>query len=347
LYQFIKPFLFLLSAEKAHYITLQLFEWSLKFPFLKDIVLKDIAIKNEGFEIEQFGIRFKNPIGLAAGFDKNANYLHLMDKLGFGFIEVGTVTPKPQIGNAKPRLFRLVKDKALINRMGFNNEGLDVMVERLKKINLDIVIGGNLGKNKITPNDEAVEDYKKGFAALYPYVDYFVINVSSPNTPGLRDLQDKEPLTKIINALADLNNAKAYPKPILLKIAPDLSNDQLEDIIDIVNDCDLSGLITTNTTISREGLTTDKTKIEKIGNGGLSGAPVFTKSNEVLKYLKLNLPSEFPIVGVGGITDAESALKKMDLGSSLIQIYSGLVFYGPTLVKDILAALKSENIAIN
>jgi len=342
LYQLLKPILFLFSAETAHHLTLQLFAWSLKIPILNSIVLKDLAFDDDGLAIEQFGVLFKNPVGLAAGFDKNASYLHLMEKLGFGFIEVGTVTPKAQLGNDKPRLFRLKKDTALINRMGFNNEGLAPMVERLKQINLNVTIGGNLGKNKTTPNEQAVEDYKKGFNALYPYVDYFVVNVSSPNTPGLRDLQDKEPLTKIINALAEINEAKAYPKPILLKIAPDLNQNQLDDIIDIINGCDLSGLITTNTTISRADLITNKSEIDKIGNGGLSGAPVFKKSNEVLAYLKSKLPKDYPIIGVGGIVDADTAMEKMNLGSALIQIYSGLVFYGPTLVKDVLLALKQK-----
>jgi len=264
--------------------------------------------------------------------------------LGFGFVEIGTVTPLAQKGNDKPRLFRLKKDEALINRMGFNNDGLSTVVERLKKANVNMVIGGNLGKNKITPNEHASDDYVKGFKALYPYVDYFVVNVSSPNTPNLRALQDKEPLQYILQQLQNLNTKKKYPKPILLKIAPDLNEHQLNDIVDIITELELPGLIATNTTISRNNLKTKGTEIEKIGNGGLSGKPIFKQSNEVLSYLRNNLPEKVVLIGVGGVNDIASAKEKLHLGANLIQVYSGLVYYGPTLVKDILQNISNKRI---
>lgn len=339
MYHFIKPFLFLLDAEKAHRLTLRLFRWSLKFPILKKRVTSYVQPTTLPDSFDCLGIRFKNTVGLAAGFDKNAEYINEMSLIGFGYIEIGTVTPLPQKGNDKPRLFRLKKDEALVNRMGFNNKGLDEVVDNLKKVTLDIVIGGNLGKNKITPNEKAVDDYLKGFQSLYPYVDYFVVNVSSPNTPDLRALQDKKPLKSILKNLLELNEAKAYPKPILLKIAPDLSNTQLDDIIEIVTELNLPGIIATNTTIDRKNLQTSSTAIEQIGNGGLSGKPIFEKANTVLSYLRNNLPEKVVLIGVGGIYDTSSAKEKLHLGADLIQIYSGLIYYGPTLVKDILKSL--------
>lgn len=342
MYHFLKPFLFLLDAEKAHHLTLSLFRFGLNLPLVKNWLKNYVQPIQTGEAFNCLGIRFKNPVGLAAGFDKNAAYLNEMATLGFGFIEIGTVTPLAQIGNDKPRLFRLKKDKALINRMGFNNAGLETVVESLKKVNLDIVIGGNLGKNKITPNEQAANDYVKGFEALYPYVDYFVVNVSSPNTPGLRELQDKKPLKEIIEAVQHHNTNKAYPKPVLLKIAPDLNQHQLNDIIELVNELKLPGIIATNTTIEREGLITNQAKVKKTGNGGLSGLPIFKKSNEVLSYLRNNLPKEVVLFGVGGISDTYSAKEKLHLGADLIQIYSGLIFYGPTLVKDILNFLTKK-----
>ncbi len=342
MYHIIKPFLFLLDAEKAHQLTLRLFRWSLKLPIIKNSILKYVQATSLPQPFNCMGIHFKNPVGLAAGFDKNAEYLNEMALLGFGYIEIGTVTPLPQQGNNKPRLFRLKKDEALINRMGFNNKGLPTVVNNLKKVNIDIVIGGNLGKNKITPNAEAVSDYEKGYQALYPFVDYFVVNVSSPNTPNLRALQDKKPLQLILQKLLQLNKEKAYPKPILLKIAPDLNKDQLDDIIELATQLKLSGLIATNTTVSREELQTVPSSVKKIGSGGLSGKALFEKANTVLSYLRNNLPENMVLIGVGGIYDTSSAEEKLHLGANLIQLYSGLVYYGPTLVKDILKAITTN-----
>jgi len=342
LYHFIKPFLFLLDAEKAHRLTLSLFRWSLKTPLVKNWVQQYVQPPTLPDPINCLGIRFKNRVGLAAGFDKNAEYINEMALLGFGYIEIGTVTPLAQKGNDKPRLFRLKKDEGLINRMGFNNKGLEAVVNNLKKLNVDIVIGGNLGKNKVTPNENAVEDYEKGFQALYPYVDYFVVNVSSPNTPDLRALQDKKPLQLILQKLLQLNEQKAYPKPILLKIAPDLNTPQLDDIIDIVTQLKLPGIIATNTTIERKQLLTASAKIQQIGKGGLSGKPIFKKANSILSYLRNNLPEKVVLIGVGGIYDTNSAKEKLHLGADLIQLYSGLVYYGPTLVKDILKELNKN-----
>ncbi len=290
-------------------------------------------------EREFFGLRFKNPVGMAAGFDKNAMYYNQLADLGFGFVEVGTVTPVPQDGNPQPRLFRLPADQGLINRMGFNNGGVEEMVERLKKRNTDIIIGGNIGKNKVTPNENATDDYMKCFNALHPYVDYFAVNVSSPNTPGLRELQEKEPLTHLLNTLKKANAQIAKPRPILLKIAPDLTNEQLDDIIDIIKETGLDGVIATNTTNSRAGLKEDSTRIEEIGAGGLSGAPVRVRSTEVIRYLKAGSENKFKIIGVGGIVSPQDALEKLDAGADLIQVYSGFVYEGPSMCKKINKAI--------
>lgn len=337
---FLKPFLFRLDPEEAHYKTVNLFKTALALPFGKSIVKNLYTFESKSLEREVFGLHFKNPVGLAAGFDKDGKFYQQMAKLGFGFIEIGTVTPKPQGGNPKPRLFRLPKDEALINRMGFNNDGVDAMVERLKNGKpAGVIIGGNIGKNKITPNDEAINDYVICFEKLFDYVDYFVVNVSSPNTPGLRDLQDKKPLTAILQKLMDLNNAKDNPKPILLKIAPDLEDGQLDDIIDIVADTKIAGVIATNTTISRADLKTSADAVNEIGNGGLSGKPVRGRSTEVIKYLHDNSHGSFPIIGVGGIDGPASAKEKLDAGAALVQVYSGFVYQGPSLVADINKAL--------
>ena len=275
-------------------------------------------------------------MGLAAGFDKDGKYFREMAALGFGFIEVGTVTPKGQVGNPQPRLFRLPQDEALINRMGFNNDGVNALVEQLKKGKpKGVVIGGNIGKNKVTPNEQAAEDYKITFEALFPYVDYFVVNVSSPNTPNLRELQEKDPLTKLLSTLQNLNQAKAQPKPLLLKIAPDLTFSQIDDVIEIAGEVKLDGLIATNTTIDRSNLTTNDTQIESIGAGGLSGAPLRKRATEVIRYIHEKTNGELPIVGVGGINSAEDALEKIQAGASLVQIYTGLIYQGPTLIKKI------------
>ncbi|MEL7004810.1 MAG: quinone-dependent dihydroorotate dehydrogenase, partial [Bacteroidota bacterium] len=279
------------------------------------------------------------PVGLAAGFDKDAKLIDELACFGFGFIEIGTLTPKGQPGNEKPRLFRLPQDKALINRMGFNNGGVEDAIQCLKKTHSKIIIGGNIGKNKVTPNEEAYRDYEITFEALFPHVDYFVVNVSSPNTPNLRALQDKKPLTEILSKLQTLNDQKPKRKPLLLKIAPDLTPEQLQDIVEISQEVKLDGLIATNTTVSRDGLNTTTTKIESIGAGGLSGAPVAERSNEVIKYLRNELGPDFPIIGVGGIMTVKDAQAKLDAGASLLQVYTGFVYEGPAFVKRINKAL--------
>jgi len=282
-----------------------------------------------------FGLEFENPVGLAAGFDKEAKLYNELANFGFGFIEIGTLTPEGQVGNSKPRLFRLPKDAALINRMGFNNEGVEAAVERLKKRKTKVLIGGNIGKNKVTPNEQAKHDYYKAFHALYEYVDYFVVNVSSPNTPNLRALQDKEPLTELLKMLKNEMAAMPNHKPILLKIAPDLSNEQLDDIIAIVADVKIEGIIATNTTIDRSMLTTERLKVDAIGAGGLSGAPLRDRSTEVIAYLHQKSNGAFPIIGVGGIYTAEDAIEKMKAGATLVQVYSGFIYEGPSMVKKI------------
>jgi dihydroorotate dehydrogenase len=284
---------------------------------------------------ELFGLSFKNPVGLAAGFDKDAKYIDELDCLGFGFIEIGTLTPKGQPGNEQPRLFRLPTDEALINRMGFNNQGVEIALEKLKNRNKSIIVGGNIGKNKVTPNELATEDYLYCFKALFDYVDYFVVNVSSPNTPDLRALQEKEPLTKLLETLQAENNKQTKPKPILLKIAPDLTNEQLDDIIEIVTETKLAGIIAGNTTINRAGLSTSNATLEAIGNGGLSGAPLRKRATEVVSYIHTKSNGQIPIIGVGGINSAEDALEKIKAGASLIQIYTGFVYQGPSLIKRI------------
>ena len=344
LYQFLlKPLLFKLSPERAHRLTLILFEIALRIPILSGWVKAAFRLEDPRLERKVFGLQFRNPIGLAAGFDKNGNHIHTMAQLGFGFLEIGTVTPKGQDGNPKPRLFRLPEDKALINRMGFNNEGLGTLVRQLQKPRpAGILIGGNIGKNKITPNEEATADYVACFEALFPYVDYFVVNVSSPNTPGLRELQEKEPLQALLQKLQDLNREKAAPKPILLKIAPDLSDAQLDDIVDIVRQTRIAGIIATNTTISREGLHTSNTEVEAIGAGGLSGQPLRQRATEVIRYLHKKLGKDVPIIGVGGIGSAEDALDKLQAGASLIQVYSSLVYEGPSLIRKIKEGILSH-----
>jgi len=285
-------------------------------------------VKDQRLEKKLFGLTFPNPIGLAAGFDKDAKLYKELSNFGFGFIEIGTLTPKPQAGNPKKRLFRLHQDNGLINRMGFNNEGVEVAIERLKK-NKGILIGGNIGKNKITPNEDAVLDYTLCFEALFPYVDYFVVNVSSPNTPNLRALQEKKPLTDLLNTLQKLNQETNKPKPILLKIAPDLSDEQLLDIIDIVKISQTAGVIATNTTLSREGLESEY----KNEMGGLSGEPLKERSTEVIRFLAEKSDNAFPIIGVGGIHKPEDALEKLAAGASLVQLYTGFVYEGPGVVK--------------
>ena len=337
----IKPLLFLLPPERAHYFTTDLLRFLLKVPGMKSFFQSIFSVRDQRLEKELWGIEFPNPVGLAAGFDKDAKFYKEMAALGFGFVEIGTLTPKAQAGNPKPRLFRLPEDEALINRMGFNNGGVDDAVLRLKSKG-NLIVGGNIGKNKVTPNEEAVNDYTYSFHALFPYVDYFVVNVSSPNTPNLRALQEKEPLKELLGILKKESQTKKEQKPILLKIAPDLSNEQLDDIIEIVVESGIEGVIATNTTISRLELNTSESKVEKIGAGGLSGKPVKSRSTEVIRYLVQKSGKAFPVIGVGGIHSAEDAIEKLNAGAELIQVYSGFIYEGPTLVKRINKAILSR-----
>lgn len=313
-----------------------------KIPGISSLIRSMYVIENKKLERELFGLKFKNPVGLGAGFDKDAKLIDELANLGFGFIEIGTITPLAQSGNDLPRLFRLPADEALINRMGFNNGGMDAAVERLKNRKSDILVGGNIGKNKLTPNENATDDYVKSFNALFEYVNYFTVNVSSPNTPNLRALQEKEPLKLLLQTLKDINSKKSKPKPILLKIAPDLTNEQLDDIVEIVQETKIDGVIATNTTISREDLKTSTSTIESIGMGGLSGKPVKVRSTEVIKYLADKSNKSFPIIGVGGIHSAEDAIEKLNAGASLIQIYTGFIYEGPALIKQINKALLNQ-----
>ncbi len=338
MYALLKKVLFLLSAEKAHSLTMYLLQISCKIPGVKNIIRNLFTISSKKIEQTLWGITFPNPVGLAAGFDKNADYLHELSCFGFGFIEIGTVTPLPQAGNPKPRLFRLITDQAIINRMGFNNKGVKTVVEQLKNRPKNLIVGGNIGKNKNTPNEKASADYIACFDVLFDYVDYFVINVSSPNTPNLRELQDKKPLTALIKAVQDRNKLKKIPKPLLLKIAPDLSDDQLIDILTICDETQLDGLIATNTSLSREPLKEHQEVIRNMGAGGLSGLPLADRSTEVIKFLR-SKNKKIPIIGVGGVGNMSKALEKIDAGANLIQIYSGFIFKGPILIKKINEAL--------
>jgi dihydroorotate dehydrogenase len=330
----IRPLLFLFDPEKVHYFTFSLIRNLTKIPGSSYLFKTLYKVEDALLETEVFGLKFPNPVGLAAGFDKDAKLYQELSNFGFGFIEIGTLTPVGQDGNPKKRLFRLKEDNAIINRMGFNNGGVKEAVKRLKK-NKGVLIGGNIGKNKITPNEDAVLDYQKCYDALYKHVDYFVVNVSSPNTPNLRELQDKEPLTKLLMTLQQVNEKKSKPKPILLKIAPDLTNEQLMDIVDIVNQTHIAGVIATNTTLSRDGLVSDNKK----EIGGMSGKPLKNRSTEVIRFLHEKSNGSFPIIGVGGIHTVEDALEKLAAGASLIQLYTGFIYEGPQLIKNINKAI--------
>lgn len=335
MYQFlVRPFLFLFDPERVHHFTfgaIRLLHFIPGFGALVRAIYKQQAPQ---LERKLFGLTFPNPVGLAAGFDKDAKLFGPLSNFGFGFIEIGTLTPKPQPGNPKKRLFRLPLDQALINRMGFNNQGVDAAVKRLKKKH-QVLIGGNIGKNKITPNVDAIDDYRYCFEALFDHVDYFVVNVSSPNTPNLRALQDKAPLTELLQTLQADNLQKAQPKPLLLKIAPDLTDEQLLDIIDIVAQTQIDGVIATNTTIARDNLK-DPNQAE---TGGLSGRPLKDRSTEVIRFLATQSNKAFPIIGVGGIHRAEDALEKLEAGADLVQLYTGFIYQGPALIKAINQAL--------
>jgi dihydroorotate dehydrogenase len=333
----IRPLLFALNAEQAHHFTFKTLKIAFKVPGISNLVQVFFG-PIKGHEKEVMGLHFKNPIGLAAGFDKDAKLYNELSAFGFGFIEIGTLTPKPQAGNAKPRLFRLVEDESVINRMGFNNGGLDEAVLRLAKKKTDIVIGGNIGKNKATPNEDATSDYLKGVEALHGVVDYFVVNVSSPNTPNLRELQEKAPLLALLSKVKALNDQLGR-KPLMLKIAPDLSEGQLDDIISIINTLKLDGIVATNTTISRSGLKTSASKVEAMGAGGLSGKVLRERSTEVVKYLREKLDDNIAIIAVGGVFTGEDAREKLQAGADLVQVWSGFLYEGPAMVRRMLRNL--------
>lgn len=353
MYKLLRSVLFLFDPEWVHYFSMNLLKLACKIPFKKKGMQWWFKPKgNNQYSI--FNIQFPNKVGLGAGFDKNAKYLNELEALGFGFVEIGTVTPLPQDGNDKPRLFRLPKDKALINRMGFNNDGVEAVVERLKSwqlavgsrqpgklqtANCRLVIGGNIGKNKITPNEDAWKDYEICFNALHNYVDYFVVNVSSPNTPGLRELQEKDALHKILTNLQNLNSKHLNPKPILLKIAPDLTQEQIDDVIDLALEIKLEGLVASNTTICRDQLLTPDSRLTTIGAGGLSGLPVKAKSTEIVKYIHKKTNGQIPIIASGGIFTGADAKEKIDAGASLVQVWTGFIYEGPGIVKQICNAL--------
>ena len=335
----IRPILFLFDPEEVHYFTFSLIRFLSKIPGFTAIFKALYVVNDKRLETEVFGLKFKNPVGLAAGFDKDAKLYQELSNFGFGFIEIGTLTPTGQEGNPKKRLFRLKEDNAIINRMGFNNGGVQAAVERLKQ-NKGVLIGGNIGKNKLTANENATLDYESCFEALFNYVDYFVVNVSSPNTPNLRELQDKKPLTELLQTLQNKNLAKPKQKPILLKIAPDLTNEQLLDIVDIIAATKIAGVIATNTTISREGLHSEN----KAETGGLSGKPLTNRATEVIRFLSEKSNKAFPIIGVGGIHSVADALEKLEAGASLVQLYTGFIYEGPSLVKDINKAILKKSL---
>ncbi len=337
------PLLFFFDAERVHHWVCDALRFAYGLPFVPGLLKKLYVYEHPSLVREVAGLRFKNPVGLAAGFDKNAEMVDEMAALGFGYVEIGTVTPRPQPGNEKPRLFRLKNDKALINRMGFNNKGANVAAAKLRYRQSDIMVGGNIGKNKDTPNEKALDDYVRCFQDLFEAVNYFVVNVSSPNTPGLRDLQEKEPLTHLLRELQKLNNYKPNPKPIFLKIAPDLNHSQLDDIVEIVLATGIAGVIATNTTISRKGLNIPDADLEKIGAGGLSGQPLRHRSTEVIRYLCEKSGHAFPVLGVGGIASPADARQKLDAGAALLQIYTGFIYEGPGLARRICKSLVEQH----
>ena len=354
MYKLLRNILFRFDTEVVHHFSMTCLSLACKSPILKKLIKHQFSYQQPSLEKEVFRLKFSNPVGLGAGFDKNALYLNELEALGFGFIEIGTVTPLPQAGNDQPRLFRLPKDKALINRMGFNNQGVDAIAERLRewkgrlpstdnrqpsvndsRLPTKLIIGGNIGKNKVTPNEDAWKDYEICFNTLFDVVDYFVVNVSSPNTPGLRELQEKDALGKILTKLQDINKQKENPKPLLLKIAPDLTNEQLDEIVSLALEVKLDGLVATNTTISRENLKTPSAEVAAIGMGGLSGKPVQKRSTEVVAYLAKQLKGQIPIIASGGIFTGADAKEKLTAGATLIQVWTGFVYEGPGIAKSI------------
>ncbi|WP_132052952.1 quinone-dependent dihydroorotate dehydrogenase [Pseudocnuella soli] len=352
MYPLIRRLFFRLDPEKAHHVAMQTLKTACAVPGGFATVKSLYAPPQQGLPQQVFGLSFRNPVGLGAGFDKNAAYLTELDALGFGFVEIGTVTPKPQSGNEQPRLFRLVQDEALINRMGFNNDGVDVVVQRLKawrakhrNADRPLLIGGNIGKNKVTPNEDAWKDYETCFNALHPYVDFFVVNVSSPNTPGLRELQERDALHKILTHLQGINKTLAQPRPILLKIAPDLTRSQIDDVIALALEIKLDGLVATNTTISRKGLKTSQRSVEQIGAGGLSGAPLRERATEVVQYLCSRLQGQIPVIASGGIFTADDAAEKLGAGAALCEVWTGFIYKGPSIAKDICTGLQPKKIS--
>ena len=350
MYRLLRPLFFLLSPETAHHVAMTFFRVLCSIPFIRGLVRSTFTVRHPSLVKNLFGITFPNPVGLGAGFDKNAHYLRELEALGFGFVEIGTVTPKPQAGNDKPRLFRLPPDKALINRMGFNNDGVDVIAKRLKEWkerkregDSQMIIGGNIGKNKVTPNEDAWQDYEICFNALHPHVDFFVVNVSSPNTPGLRALQEKDALHRILTHLQALNRNYPVQKPILLKIAPDLTPTQVDDVIDLAREIRLDGLVASNTTISREGLQTPAAEVEAMGAGGLSGKPLQQRSTEIVHYIHQKTGGALPIIGSGGIFTAADAREKLSAGAVLIEVWTGFIYEGPFIVKKINSGLKASH----
>lgn len=346
IYPLLREILFCFPPEDVHYFSMDLLRAGCTIPPIQSLIESGFCYPDKDLQKNVFGLNFTNPVGLGAGFDKNARYLNELAALGFGFVEIGTVTPKGQPGNEKPRLFRLPADKALINRMGFNNDGVDMVKARLadwndsviksQKSKKQLIVGGNIGKNKLTPNEDAWKDYRICFDSLFEEVDYFVVNVSSPNTPGLRELQEKDSLKKILSVLQDQNHAKSKPKPLLLKIAPDLTREQLDDIISLSLEIQLDGLVATNTTISREALCEkSKVKSQKIGAGGLSGMPLRERATEVVRYLSEQTHHAIPIIASGGIFTGNDAKEKLDAGASLVQVWTGFIYEGPAIVKNI------------
>ena len=331
----IRPILFLFDPEKVHYFTFSFLKFIFKIPFVAYITLKTFSLENPKLERNLFGLKFKNPVGLGAGFDKNALMIPQLSNFGFGFIEIGTVTPKPQIGNPKKRLFRLKDDQGIINRMGFNNDGVDVIVERLKNLNPNLIIGGNIGKNTDSSTNQYTDDYLYCFNALHAHVDYFVLNVSCPNVGSMAKLQDKDYLLELISSVKNVNETYKQQRPILLKIAPDLNTVQLDEIIELVAVTKIDGVIASNTSTNREGLKATKEHLDVIGKGGLSGKPVADRSTKVIKYLSDNSKKSFPIIGIGGIHSSQDAIDKIAAGADLVQIYTGFIYEGPSLVKKI------------
>ncbi|MEP7279872.1 MAG: quinone-dependent dihydroorotate dehydrogenase [Bacteroidota bacterium] len=351
MYIFLRNILFWFSPEWVHYFSMNCLKGLCYIPSVKKIIRRRYSVQRKQLNRQLFGLAFVNPVGLAAGFDKNARYLTELESLGFGFIEIGTVTPQPQTGNDKPRLFRLPKDKALVNRMGFNNDGVKIVAARLRQWQADrhrkltdndigahpagIIIGGNIGKNKITPNEEAWRDYEICFRELFDCVDYFVVNVSSPNTPGLRALQEKDSLRKILAHLQTINQLEKHPRPLLLKIAPDLALEQIDDVIDLAMEIKLDGLVAANTTISREHLLTPAPVLTSIGAGGLSGKPLASRSTEMVRYINQKTNGQLPVIASGGIFTAADAREKLDAGAALVQVWTGFIYEGPAIVKNI------------